>query len=331
MLKLARAVRARADDGAHQVVFYDWGVGSYNTRLLGGLIGLGLHKDVKDCYRFLMHNYHPGDQIFLFGFSRGAYTVRSLAMMLTKCGVLACEHAHRVAEAFELYRDTECSHEFLYEWRRKYCIPETLDGVTVEFIGVWDTVGALGNPRYWLPLPDQRRFFNTHLVGNIVTARHALALNEKRRAFVPTLWTRTKTEDSNDDIQQVWFAGAHGDVGGGYPITEDGLASDSSLAWMVGEAHSSGLGFSQDLLPSSQQLGMSSGSKLHEPHKSFLHRWFTRRREIPPAHSMHLSVLERFASDATYRPLSLTRWLEANGGWGKATQLRRVAETREAH
>ena len=327
VIKLARAISPSGFDGVHQVVYYDWGVGTYRTRLLGGMIGLGLHKDVQDAYRFIMHNHAPGDEIFLFGYSRGAYTVRSLALMLTKCGLLHQQHFDKVIEAFAIYRDRSITYAQLHDWRRKHCTEDTQAGATIKFIGVWDTIGALGNPGYWLPLPDDSRFSNTFLSGEILTARHALAIDERRRAFVPTLWT-TEDGEEDDRLQQVWFSGCHADVGGGYLPQPEGLASDASLAWMAGEACQHGLYFAPDMLPDDAAQNKASSAVLHEPHHKFMYRWFLRRRMIPQYHCLHASVLERFTSNPKYRGETLMRWLEAQDGWQGAESKGRVVESR---
>ncbi len=105
VLRLARAVKPVASKGVKQVVFYDWGVGSYYAKVRGGISGLGMMKNIQDGYRFIVQNYKPGDELYFFGFSRGAYTVRSLAGFIYNCGILKREHARLIQKAFDLYKD----------------------------------------------------------------------------------------------------------------------------------------------------------------------------------------------------------------------------------
>jgi uncharacterized protein (DUF2235 family) len=245
--KVALAVAPTDASGREQRTFYHRGVGTNRwERLRGGAFGFGLSRNVRDAYRFLVENYEPGDELFFFGFSRGAYTARSTAGFVRNCGILRREHVDRVDEAYALYRDkSSTTHPRGMEatlFRRAYAY-ET----RIHFIGVWDTVGALGIPLDGSPLVRliNRRweFHDTKLSGAVDAAYQALAIDEKRAPFRPTLWEPAESPPKDQHVEQVWFAGVHCDVGGGYPEHE---ISDIPLLWMVNRARSSGLSFCPD-------------------------------------------------------------------------------------
>jgi uncharacterized protein (DUF2235 family) len=203
-------------------------------------------------------NFTIGDEIWLFGFSRGAYTVRSVAGLIRNCGVLRREHFARYAEAYALYRDRgDASHpnqEMAVSFRKKFS-----NETRIRFIGVWDTVGALGIPvtplRFWSKKAYE--FHDVELSGRVDVARQALAIDEKRKPFLASVWRRTKPETAPEqDLKQAWFPGVHCDVGGGYG--EVGL-SDCALQWMIEEARSAGLSFTNAL-----QLAPDASGRLHD-------------------------------------------------------------------
>ena len=243
--KIARTVctdPGRAD-GVQQLVLYVGGVGiGYKLdRLLGGAFGSGLFNNVKTAYRFLALNYEDGDEIFVFGFSRGAYTARSLSGMIGLVGLLTRDSlvADKLPEAVGRYQRRKpaagwsgCSNE---EFKRDFCHPLS----PTTFLGVFDTVGALGVPGI---LPKDHQFHDINLGDSVECARQALAIDEDRMVFMPCLW---QAPDRPERVKQVWFEGAHSDVGGGY--AETGL-SDTALLWMVGEASRQGLVFDKPLL-----------------------------------------------------------------------------------
>ena len=250
--KIARTVQSdpSTTGGVYQLVYYISGVGagSYEAdRLLGGAFGFGLFHNVIACYRFLAQNYEPGDEIFIIGFSRGAYTARSVAGMLASVGLLTKRALveERLPEAVHLYQGTKMPEgafgESVDEFKHDHC-----HAAKVTFLGVFDTVGALGVPGFERDTP---KFHSVQLSDQVLCARQALAIDETRLKFAPTLWEAPEepadapTEDPR--VKQVWFEGAHSDVGGGYAQT--GL-SDTSLLWMAREAHAAGLVFDSDLL-----------------------------------------------------------------------------------
>ncbi len=250
--KIARTVQTdpSASGGAYQLVYYVSGVGagSYAAdRLLGGAFGFGLFHNVIACYRFLAQNYEPGDEIFIVGFSRGAYTARSVAGMVGRVGLLTKVSLveERLPAAVRIYQRTDMPEgafgASVDEFKHDHCYP-----AKINFLGVFDTVGALGLPGLNKLAP---RFHDVQLGGQVLRARHAMAVDETRLKFAPTFWEAP--EDSggapaeDERVKQVWFEGAHSDIGGGY--RETGL-SDTSLLWMAGEAHDAGLVFDVPLL-----------------------------------------------------------------------------------
>ncbi|MFD7702880.1 DUF2235 domain-containing protein [Streptomyces caelestis] len=250
--KVALSVRPGFAAGREQRVYYHSGVGTHRwERLRGGAFGVGLSRNVVDAYRFLVETYEPGDELFLFGFSRGAFTARSLAGLVHNSGVLRRDHADRIPEAWALYRDRieQPNGAAATLFRRSYG-RET----DIRFVGVWDTVGALGVPvpdTPWLQPAVNRfnlrwAFHDTELSDRVEAAFHALAVDEQRSAFRPALWhQRPEAARRGQEVKQVWFAGVHCDVGGGYQ--ETGL-SDIALLWMVDHAHRYGLEFDAEAL-----------------------------------------------------------------------------------
>ncbi len=247
--KIARTVQTDRDraGGVQQMVQYVAGVGAnwyWLDRMVGGAFGFGLFGQVTTAYRFLALNYEPGDQIFVFGFSRGAYTARSLVGMMTRVGLLARDAviADKLPEAVNRYRgqpfggrDFGASNE---EFKKDHCHPN----LAVDFLGVFDTVGALGVPG---ALRKRHTFHDVRLSPQVVCARQALAIDERRIKFEPCIWEVEASADTPGRVKQVWFEGAHSDIGGGYAAT--GL-SDTALLWMAQEANMQGLVFDSERL-----------------------------------------------------------------------------------
>lgn len=239
VMRLARAIAPADMNGRKQVVFYDWGIGSEGDRIKAGITGAGIDKNIMDAYRFIVHNYDPGDALFFFGFSRGAYTVRSLAGFIRNCGILHRAQAARIQEAYELYRGRHKASspdaERPTRFRRDYAVA---DRSPIAFVGVWDTVGALGIPAPFIgTLNSGRYLFHDAEPSSIIgCARHAVAIDEKREDFAPTLWTAK----AGLDLKQVWFSGVHTDIGGGYA---DHALGDHAGVWMMDEAAAAGLVF----------------------------------------------------------------------------------------
>ncbi len=311
VLRLARAIQPVGEDENSQQVFYDWGVGSYYDPLIGGATGKGLNKNVMDDYRYIIQNYSPGDDLFLFGFSRGAFTIRSLCGLINNCGILKRPDARLIQTAFNHYKkpgkDYSPSGQKSVEFRRAHAHPSR----EIKFVGVWDTVGALGIPFSFLGLFDsQDEFYDNKMGPNIRIARHALAIDELRSDFEPTIWLSRK----NMDLKQVWFIGVHTDVGGGYAPDQDGtLLSDITLDWMMREAKAAGLTLEPHL---PERLKPKPTATLH---KSRRHIYRSKRpapREIDHGGEVliHKSVKQRWEQDPKYRPQKLAEYIK-NYGW----------------
>lgn len=241
VLKVARSILPRSRGGTDQVVYYHYGVGTAGKwdELTGGAFGAGIERNVRALYRFIVHNYEPGDELFFFGFSRGAFTVRTLAGFMNRVGLLQKDDEYYTADLYGLYESSEPrgSAAWKHAFRR---IEGTRDCPPIRFIGVWDTVGALGAPG-WLGKVINRGKYKYHEVDlnpHIENAFHALAIDERRRPFRPTLFTRP--EGWAGTLEQVWFPGVHSNIGGSY--SPDGLANEA-LHWMVEKAEGLGLEF----------------------------------------------------------------------------------------
>ena len=257
VLKVVRGIAPVDKDGIPQVVYYDAGVGTlgFLDRFLGGGLGVGISKNIQQAYRFIANNYHEGDELFLFGFSRGAYTVRSLAGFIGTVGLLDKKYLRHVAAAYSYYRLQPAKRPGSAQEGRLKAFTRRQD-IPIKFIGAWDTVGALG-----APTPVLRRltrsmigFHDTQLGRRVQNAYHALAVDEKRRPFQANLWTGTPA--SGQTIEQLWFPGVHSNVGGGY---RDTTLSDVTLKWMTDRATSHGLEFTS-LVTGLRPKAGSSGS-----------------------------------------------------------------------
>jgi len=304
--KFAAALLPNDVHGTPQLLCYLEGVGTHHGEWIrGGMFGLGISRNIGRAYEFLVQSYEPEDEIWIFGFSRGAFTARSLAGMIRDCGLLVPAHKDQIGAAMALYRnrydDTAPNAPRARIFRNTYSYEPN-----IKFIGVWDTVGALGVPgvHLWLArfLGIEWQFHDTTLSRSVENAYHALAIHERRSDFEPTLWEKQDWPGaSNQTLQQVWFSGVHSDVGGGY--AETGL-SDVALLWMIEKARLSGLGFREDFLSDSRWFAPNVGGKLHDSF-DFPFSWLdtVRRRKgnrtfnakgTNTFESIHPSVVERF-------------------------------------
>lgn len=296
--KFYRALSPCGSDGLDQLGFYLPGIGSAGTWdwWVGGHTGIGLAGKVLTAYKFLRENWCDGDDVFLVGFSRGSFIVRSLATFVGLVGLLDDDDLPSAWDQFE----------------RQQLRPSG-SSLRIEMIAAWDTVDALG-----LPIPGLRsltsprlRFSDVRLGTHVANAFHAVAIDEIRSAFLPRLWSNDPSLEQR--IEQVWFSGVHADCGGGYP--ESGLA-DLSLNWMLRRAVECGLGFdaayeSREILPNPKQ-------PLHREQK-WLHLLLPRHHRPllaanPGTERIHWSAVERFNDvTADYRPDNLRRALEEYG------------------
>jgi uncharacterized protein (DUF2235 family) len=317
---------AKRDGDMPQIVYYDQGVGTGNLvdRLSGGALGEGLLDNIHDAYRFLIGNYEPGDELFLFGFSRGAFTIRSLSGMIRKCGILRRDAVSKYREARFLYRNPEIrpDDQPAADFREERSVCGAGD-IPIRFVGVWDTVGSLGIPLRGFRWFTRRhyQFHDTELSRCVKTACHALALNERRAPFVPTLWEYVPKEGQT--VRQVWFCGAHSDVGGGYAQR---WLSDIALEWMMERAGEAGLVF-DPAVAKAYPLRPDYQAEIHRSMRSFyrLTRGVDRvvgfranpladpeqHARLPdPTQSVHDSVRQRWDEDPEFRPPGLLAYFK---------------------
>ncbi|MDP5217784.1 DUF2235 domain-containing protein [Ruegeria sp. 2205SS24-7] len=232
--------RMLCEMGGQVSVFYESGVQWQSwRRTTDVLVGRGINRQIRRAYGYLASRYKPGDKIFLMGYSRGAYGVRSLAGVLDMVGLLKAEHATE-RNIRQAYRHYECNPHGPHaaDFVRAFCHDE----VPIEMIGVWDTVKALGLrlPLLWRWAEARHAFHNHQLGPNVRHGYHALALDETREVFEPVLWKCDPSFEGH--VEQVWFRGSHGDVGGqlgGFEAARP--LSNISLLWMLDHAKAHGL------------------------------------------------------------------------------------------
>lgn len=279
-----------------QIVYYDEGVGNSGFRplaILGGIFGWGLKRNVLDLYSFLCRNYREGDRIYAFGFSRGAFTIRVLVGLIAKQGVIDYRDerdlVHQAEDAYRAHTRDRVPRFPPMRWllplwriivsylrlgKRKLLKQRVYDAgknykPRVRFVGLWDTVAAYGGPIVelvrafddWIRPLSLR---NQILSDKVDFGRQALALDDERDAFHPVPWDEPRGTD-RERIKQVWFAGAHADVGGGYP--DDSLAY-VSLAWMMEEARVAGLELREDKVVEANRVANAFGP-IHDPRAGF--------------------------------------------------------------
>ena len=247
VVKLARWVLPQAPDGTVQRVHYDRGVGTGDVvdRAFGGMFGVGLAHNIREAYEFISRNYENGDAVYLFGFSRGAYTVRRTVGMIRKCQVLprladdgAREAAVKEGYGIYLQREGGPDSEAALDFRNRHgCRP-----ITIRCVGVWDTVGAYGIGGVFGQLTSsmsKARFHDRRLSSIVENAFQAVAVDEQRRLFQPALFEQGPNGLAKGQVlEQSWFTGVHSNVGGGY---EDTGLSDIALYWIAERAERSGL------------------------------------------------------------------------------------------
>jgi uncharacterized protein (DUF2235 family) len=317
-----------------QITFYDDGVGTEGfilLKVLGGMAGWGLGRNVKELYTALARVYEPGDKLFLFGFSRGAFTVRTLAGMIAHCGIVdVLRSEFRVKAALDraikkIYREyrkryrtvlgkliwgegSDKSFQFSHAHRVSH--PEFApDGrIEIEFIGVWDTVDAVGLPFHLSGFINnvfwRFKFPDPHLNKQVKHACHALAIDDERHSFEPVLWDEENEKPGR--IEQVWFAGAHSNVGGGYPRQGMSLVS---LDWIMRKAEDCGLRFLPEVRALYRAL-QNVDDKLYDPRAGLgiFYRWKPRDiqqlcRQHHLQSRLHMSAIERIAhSTEGYAP-----------------------------
>jgi uncharacterized protein (DUF2235 family) len=350
---VVRLVQVLEQDPRTQLVYYDPGVGTLPepglfsrpaqvmSRWLGLGFGVGLLRNVEEAYSFLMDVWRPNDRVYLFGFSRGAYTVRILAGLLRQVGLLAAGQRQLVPYALRLYRATpdvtkRRKHSAYWrlcgQFRNTFGCPipgQASRRFPVHFLGVWDTVSSVG----WVWNP--RHFAYTARNDSVATIRHAVSLDERRSFFRQNLFVPIEpdfSEDESDgapaqDLQERWFAGGHCDIGGGYSDARGALWR-VAFDWMVGEARAMGLRVDDGRLRRIRSQPRLAGEPWQErtnrsltwkwwaaelwPKLSYSKRW---KRRYPSAGLfgsrgtegavLHESVLQRLRADPRYRPRNI--------------------------
>ncbi|MFA6228610.1 MAG: DUF2235 domain-containing protein [Rhodanobacter sp.] len=332
--RLRRLIAPRDLAGIEQRVNYIPGVGvtAGLSHLLGGAFGYGLSGHVMEGYCWLCKAWQPGDDIFLFGFSRGAYTARSLGGMIRKCGLLRRDAVGKiskaeVSDAYDFYRerDSKPDDAIARDFRAGHSVE-----VDIHFIGVWDTVGALGIPdtAAWFPYARSRyQFHDTELSKIVKRAYQALALDEHRADFQPAIWTRnpntikpgenlTSKKVEQVEIEQRWFIGAHADVGGGNDRDGAGCKPDPlpdlPLAWLQCKAIDAGLACTEPFAPADDAWrGVPRNSYaefMYGIYKEFKSA-FDRQAGLGVNETIDDSVWRRWLADNGYRSPSLVNAL----------------------
>ena len=315
VVKLANALSPVSKDGILQKLYYDTGIGSEGkmaARIFDGATGYGISGKIQQAYRFIINNYEPGDELFLFGFSRGAFTVRSLSGLIRNSGILKTENLNLIPKAYNIYHSRRAEYQpreiEATLFRKTYAVEET---TRIKFIGVWDTVGALGNPLFMKSVLSRRnQFHDTDLSSRVDNAFHAIAVDEKRKNFEATLWHQ-QPHSIGQVLEQVWFPGVHTDIGGGNPETESGL-SDIALKWMLEKAQSCNLNFDNIV------INPDPLAKIHESYQGFykLQRKLFRPIALEKPQkgntneSLHPAVMQRYKNDVSYRPKNLLNFLK---------------------
>lgn len=321
-----------------QLVYYDPGLGTESapgaqtwvskttSKVAGMAFGYGLSQNIKDAYKFLMNNYLPGDQIYMFGFSRGAYTVRTIAGMLELIGILRPGSDNLLDYALASYVT-----KGKIKWDDRGVFKSTLCQkindrspyyqVPIRFMGIWDTVKSVGILR------DSSRLAHTDNLPNVKFLRHAVALDEKRSKFRPDHVTCVGGVDGS--VQTMWFRGVHSDIGGGYKGTERGL-SDHTMAWMIEGTTATELGIDVDKLSSriedrKKDAVKEAGGNLaqadfnyYQAHNSLEPIWWIagwRKRKLPNRFWIHKTAVQHLTKDgvsASFNPVKLIADLGTN-------------------
>jgi uncharacterized protein (DUF2235 family) len=331
-------LKSLCDKSAEQRVYYSAGVGTQSgEKLSGGMFGIGIIDEVTNAYEWLVEHYTDGAQLFIFGFSRGAFTARSLAGFISKCGLLKPGSPVSVKQLFDRYRKgtattvralAHVTYDQLPQEDR--WIKEYSRSIPIWFQGVWDTVGALGVP---LPLiPNVSRsdfaFLETDLRINDAHAYHALAIDEHRGAFAPTLWVKSTPKVGDTfpprdlaHVEQRWFVGAHANVGGGY---ENDLLAQIPLEWLMEKAIAHGLLFKDSVVID----GDENTCPIHDSLKEMAHgiyeivtlgKHYYRPIGAEPVdtgdaikttinETIDATVFDRWRVDSKYRPQNLADW-----------------------
>ena len=297
------------DDDA-QLKYYDSGVGTDGTpfeHFFGGTMGDGLFQKIQDGYAFLSYVFDPGDDIYLFGFSRGAYTARSLGGMVAGFGVPTKNLDNQtVGNVFAAYRTMDPTQRAAL--KAQLTAQYAMTDVKIRMVGVWDTVGALGIPGQLFSDFDQEKygFLDTTLSPKVQNAYHAISLDERRAPFMPTLWTNADGSPRANDAQvtQVWFPGVHCDVGGSY---SDEQLSNITLRWMIDNARACGAQFDEAAVKA--ELGAGPFQPLGPQHDEWkLVPWGLPKARTAPDNAVLANTVKlRYAGPGGYVSAALSK------------------------
>jgi hypothetical protein len=325
VFKIYNAIADCESDPIKQLKYYHPGVGAeggLRGSITGGVVGAGISQDICSAYHWLGSNYAEGDEIYLFGFSRGAFTARSLGgflkhglLDLQEPGLSSADSWSRVKTAYDQgyrIRDATAADWANSSWKFFHAGAAT----PIHFIGVWDTVGALGIPDdleilNFFDDPSKWKFHDTDLGDHVKNARHAMAIDEIRSNFSVTRWKNAN--ERNDAVKELWFPGVHSDVGGGYSNSE---LANGALLWMMDESEAFGLKFRNNIkaMINADPLGV-----MHNSYKGIFAKLRSRPRNIPAMVDennalFHSSALKRQnASPISYLPYHPTKILVPGG------------------
>jgi uncharacterized protein (DUF2235 family) len=305
VIRMREAIASSGPDDREQPCFYDPGVGTHwYDKITGGAFGRGLSENIQQGYRWLAQKYQAKDEIYVFGFSRGAYTARSLVGLIRKCGIPKSADESRVGRAYDLYRDKSVAPD---DAKAVAFRASESREVRVKFIGVWDTVGALGIPASHVPFGrDYFRWHDTDLSRIVDYAYHAVATDENREDYAVTVWTKIKPE--NIAVEQKWFVGSHANVGGGYDKHPADALPNLALRWMQDKAEAAGLKLRSKDEPGAQDCLADINDSFEEfmfGAYSVLKKRFWRPFGKGVNESVHESVWQRWKAKPEYRPDSL--------------------------
>lgn len=305
--KLFNRVLDRSPD---QIAFYDRGLGTGWRKLTGNAAGVGISENICECYEFIFDNYEAGDQLYLFGFSRGATTVRSLSGFIHLFGILPKSRRELIKEAYSIYSITDhikrktVAQDFVQKHHNMWC--------KIKVLGVWDTVAALGLPIKAIDVVIDKIPFFKHsfhdlsLSPSVENAYHALAIDDERLTFHPTLWDSKINDDQT--MKQVWFSGMHTDVGGGY--TECDL-SNIPLEWMIQQVQKHGLKFYKN---NQTSISGEPNGFMHNSRGGTFSKFYRRKERLWPTEShgipvIHESVTQRTKSIKNTNNPSYEPWI----------------------
>jgi Uncharacterized alpha/beta hydrolase domain (DUF2235) len=366
-----KKVHGYTKSGKEHIIYYERGVGTGPfDRFRGGAFGEGLTQNIRHAYKFLSFWYEPGDEIFIYGFSRGAYTARSLVGYLGAAGLLLRDNCNEELEALAWrYYRTPPNDRMPANWRRLTDNAHDRDELRVKLLGVFDTVGSLGIPASiaWRLNRNENGFHDVELSSITDVNLHAVAIDEHRWPFQATLWRQPPFKKYDWKVEQVWFSGAHSDVGGGYIEEEKRdpkapYADDLTLDWMIQRTKHFYRDFPFDLDSGAEAVRERNGAELHNSRSAIYYAWrfairsianvkiepsfWSHQKEVsrdrhahPIGEKIHISALQRLFPDASpgkpYKPANLEKVLEAiektyENGAGDDGQLGANSDVRAA-